>query len=101
LKNYFLFCLISIFLISATTSVTAEQTKSQQQENTETHQFELVNEENLTDLEKAFVDHAKKNKGVHQFGSLYVISVGPKPNPGYGLKFEKQEQTLECKTNVA
>jgi hypothetical protein len=95
LKNYLLFCLISIFLMAATTSVSAEQTKSQQQDHTESHQFKLVDKGNLTDLEKAFVDRAKESKGVYQFGSLYVIALGPKPNPGYGLKLEKQEQILE------
>lgn len=90
LKKYVLFCLISLFCMAVTTNVSAEQTNP-----TESHQFELVNEENLTDLEKVFVEYAKKNKGVYQFGSLYVIALGAQPNPGYGVKLEKQVQTFE------
>lgn len=95
LKKYLFFCFISIFFMAVTTSVSAEETKRQQKSPTESHQFELVKEENLTDLEKVFVEYAKKNKGVYQFGSLYVIALGAQPNPGYGLKLEKQVQTFE------
>ena len=93
MNKYLVCCLLSIFFMAVTTSVSAEQT--QQKNTTESHQFELVQEENLTDLEKVFVEYAKQNKGVHQFGSLYVIALGEQPNPGYGLVLEKQVQTWE------
>ena len=63
LKKYLLVCFISIFLITATRSVSAEQTNSQQENSAESYQFELVNEENLTELERVFVEYAKVNKG--------------------------------------
>ena len=93
LNKYLVGCLLSIIFMTVTTSVSAEQI--QQSNTTESHQFELVQEENLTNLEKVFVDYAKQNKGIHQFGSLYVIALGPQPNPGYGLVLEKQVQTWE------
>jgi hypothetical protein len=61
----------------------------------EPHQFQLLTKADLTDSEKAFVENAKKIKGIHKQGSLYVISLGAKPNSGYGLRLEKQEQTFE------
>lgn len=57
--KYLVCCLFSIFLMAVTTSVSEEQI--QQKNTTESHQFELVNEENLTALEKVFVDYTKSS----------------------------------------
>lgn len=88
MKKYIFLCLISILFINTAFHVSAEKPEV-------SHQFTLVKNEDLTELEKLFVEHAKENQGVYQYGSLYVISLGAKPNPGYGLEFEKQEQTFE------
>ncbi|MDZ5471529.1 protease complex subunit PrcB family protein [Bacillus sp. 31A1R] len=60
-----------------------------------THQFESVDETNLSEVEKEFVQLAKQQKGVYQYGSLYVIALGPQPNSGYDLILDKQEQIFE------
>jgi len=57
--------------------------------------FQLVDESSLSDLEKAFVLIAKEYPGVHRFGSLYVISLGQKPHPGYRIELTGQKQILE------
>lgn len=95
MKKPFFCCLTLFFYLIAATIVSAEETASPQEKQPKTHHFVLVEEKSLTDLEKAFVQSSKKNKGVHQLGSLYVIALGPKPNPGYGLTIEKQEQLWE------
>lgn len=95
LKNYVLLCLVSFLLLSVTPHASAVQVNSQQNSQTDSHQFEVVKEENLTELEKVFVEHAKQNKGVYQFGSLYVIALGAQPNPGYRLSLEKEVQSFE------
>lgn len=58
-------------------------------------EFRLELEENLTAEEKAFVEKVKINAGVHQLNNLVVISLGEKPNPGYGIEFVKQEMIWE------
>lgn len=84
---------ISFFLLVVGTNASAEQMKGDKGK--PSLQFEEVQEEHLSELEKAFIDLAKKQEGVFRYGSLYVISLGEQPNPGYGIKLEKQEQTLE------
>lgn len=91
LKRYLLLCsvcFLSAFCIIATSTFAESPSSS--------HEFEVVTDENsLNSLEKEFIEYAKKNKGVHQYGSLYVIALGAQPNPGYGLEFKEQKQTLE------
>jgi len=58
-------------------------------------QFVLLSPESLTEAEKAFVEKAKRTKGIHQQGNLFVIARGQSPNPGYGLAVVKQELTWE------
>lgn len=57
--------------------------------------FTPVSEESLSEEELAFVNKSKMEQGVHQKGTLYVISLGEKPNPGYQLEFVKSETTWE------
>lgn len=82
-----------MFFIGMETKVSAEEI--QQSSTAESQQFELVKEQDLTTLEKIFVEYAKKNKGIYKYGTLYVIALGEQPNPGYGLRLEKQVQTWE------
>lgn len=83
--------LLSILFVSSTTSAIAEQVP----ESKTAHQFVLVDSRELTKEERAFVAVAKEHKGVHKYGSLYVIALGPQPSSGYGLHFVRQEQILE------
>ncbi|PLT32600.1 protease complex subunit PrcB family protein [Bacillus sp. V5-8f] len=92
MRKFFLVLLVSIFVSTSASSVFAEEIKPPPAEST---QFQLVHEAQLSDVEKAFFKIAKEHKGVHKFGSLYVIAAGPKPNAGYRLTFEKQEQLFE------
>ncbi|HHY74755.1 MAG TPA: protease complex subunit PrcB family protein [Bacillus bacterium] len=57
--------------------------------------FTPVTLESLSEAEKAFVEHYKFEKGVHRKDTLYLISLGEKPNPGYQLEFVKSETTWE------
>jgi hypothetical protein len=95
LKKFFVPCLIGILSIIAATDASAQQVNQVSESQAASNQFELVNEENLTELEKVFVDYAKMYEGIHRFGSIYVISLGEQPNPGFGLKLEQQIQTWE------
>jgi len=87
--------LASLCLFTITPSVFADDTKIISKSPVASNQFQLVNQEELSDVEKSFVKIAREHKGVHKFGSLFVIATGPKANSGYGLKLEKQEQLLE------
>lgn len=80
------FGFLTIFFLYCTSAVSAE----------EKYGFQLLQDtESLSDLEKTFVELAKKHQGVYQLGDLFVIALGEQPNPGYGLRLEKQVQTLE------
>lgn len=92
LKKLLVACLAVFLILTMTPSAMAAQHSKEPAIST---QFELVSEETLTELEKVFVEVAKKTEGVHQYGSLYVVALGAQPNPGYGLKLEKEIQTLE------
>ncbi|MBP0725670.1 protease complex subunit PrcB family protein [Bacillus sp. RG28] len=92
MKKFVLMILASLCLFSTTPSVFADDAKKQSEIS---NQFQLVDQAKLSDVEKAFVKIAREHKGVHKFGTLYVIAAGPKANLGYGLKYEKQEQLLE------
>jgi hypothetical protein len=87
--------LASLCLFTITPSVFADDSKINAKPPEASNEFQLVDQEKLTDVEKAFVKIAREHKGVHKFGTLYVIAAGPKANLGYGLKYEKQEQLLE------
>ena len=87
--------LASAFLLFSAATASAEQDKIIAKPPVAQTQFQLVDESKLSDVERTFVDIAKEHKGVFKFGNLYVISAGPKPNTGYDLKFEGQEQILE------
>lgn len=82
---------MSILLVFSSTMVSAKgkDTKKQKQN----HSFQLVNEGELSSTEKQFVESAKKEQGISQLGSLFVIALGPKPNTGYDLQYMKQEQS--------
>ncbi|MDP4170844.1 MAG: protease complex subunit PrcB family protein [Bacillota bacterium] len=82
---------LSILYISFLTGVSAEQVP----ESKTAHQFSLVDIGKLTQVERSFLAVAKEHKGVHKYGSLYVIALGPQPSSGYGLQFVRQEQILE------
>ncbi|MFE8701325.1 protease complex subunit PrcB family protein [Cytobacillus sp. FJAT-54145] len=87
------FSLLTILLVfSPFTQVLAEERMNQEKVN---HTFQIVEETTLSEVEKAFIEKVKKVEGKHQFGDLYVISLGEKPNSGYTLEFIKPEQTLE------
>lgn len=57
--------------------------------------FVPVDATDLTSEEKAFVDENRTTAGVHKLGNLYMISLGSKPNPGYGIEFVKNVQSWE------
>lgn len=57
--------------------------------------FTPIEIESLSEAEKAFVEHYKFDQGVYRKGTLYLISLGEKPNPGYGLEFVKNETMWE------
>lgn len=61
----------------------------------ETEPFRLADPASLSAEEKSFVEKHKETKGVHQLGNLYVIALGPTPNPGYGIQLVKNEQSWE------
>ncbi|WP_139491437.1 stalk domain-containing protein [Brevibacillus dissolubilis] len=58
-------------------------------------QFTVVDESTLTAEEVQFVNSVKQTKGVHRKGNLFVVARGEVPNPGYGIKYVKQEQSWE------
>jgi len=75
-------------------NVQPEVVNQKVEENKNLH-FTPVSEELLSEEELAFIDKSKLEPGVHQKGTLYVISLGEKPNPGYQLEFIKSETTWE------
>ncbi|MBO8165229.1 MAG: protease complex subunit PrcB family protein [Brevibacillus sp.] len=58
-------------------------------------QFVLVDEADLTEKEKMFVEKVVKEPGVYRLGDLYVIARGQTPHPGYGLELVKQQMSGE------
>jgi hypothetical protein len=58
-------------------------------------EFVLLDASKLSSEEKAFVNQARKTKGIHKLGNLYVIARGAVPNPGHGIKLVKQERNWE------
>lgn len=58
-------------------------------------EFTLVQEESLSEEERAFVQRVKTSPGVHQQDNLMVIALGEKPNAGYGIEYVKQEMSWE------
>ncbi|WML50024.1 protease complex subunit PrcB family protein [Neobacillus sp. PS3-34] len=95
MKKFGIALFSSVLLMSAGSSVFAEGEKVIAIKELLTLQFQQVDVANLSDVEKSFVNIAKEHKGIHRLGSLYVIALGPKPNTGYGIRLEKQEQTFE------
>lgn len=57
--------------------------------------FALVDTAKLTAEERAFIESVKGERSVYNKGDLYVIARGPSPNPGYGLKVVKVQQSWE------
>jgi len=57
--------------------------------------FVLVREQDLTGEERTFVEGVRRTKGVHHKGGLYVVALGERPNPGYGLELVKTELSWE------
>ncbi|MET3287770.1 UNVERIFIED_CONTAM: hypothetical protein ABID98_000340 [Brevibacillus sp. OAP136] len=57
--------------------------------------FVMVDPLKLTEEEKAFVAQNKTKPGVHKQGNLYMVALGAQPNPGYGIKLVKNEQSWE------
>lgn len=57
--------------------------------------FTPVPYESLSESEKEFVQQKRFEPGVYQQGTLYVIALGERPHPGYGLEFVKSETTWE------
>lgn len=87
--------LATMLVYSGASGVLAEETKTSVSQAASNLQFGAVKEETLSNVEKAFINIAKEHKGIHKYGSLYVIAAGPKPNLGHGLTLQKQEQKLE------
>lgn len=99
--------LASIFLVSATTplgNVSATERSSsvelmkgageltQQQFS----HFTPIKMDSMTEAERGFVEEAKKKKpGVYPLGNLYVITLGEKPNAGYGIEFVESQTSFE------
>lgn len=65
------------------------------QEENEFLHFTPVSGVSLTDNEREFVNRNKNEQGLHQQGTLYLISLGEKPNSGYQLEFIKSKTTFE------
>lgn len=57
--------------------------------------FTPIDASDLTSEEKSFVEENKTTAGVHKLGNLYMIALGSKPNPGYGIGFVKNVQSWE------
>jgi len=57
--------------------------------------FTPVQESALSDGQRAFVEEVRKIKGIHRKDDLYVVALGEKPNPGYGLEIIKTEMSRE------
>lgn len=57
--------------------------------------FTPVTFESLSESEQEFVEQNKFEPGVYQQGTLYLIALGQRPHPGYGLEFVKSETTWE------
>jgi hypothetical protein len=60
-----------------------------------TNIFTVVNEFTLSDEQRAFIDSVKQVKGIHHKDNLYVLALGERPNPGYGLEIVKTEMSWE------
>jgi hypothetical protein len=57
--------------------------------------FMLIDSTQLSEDEIKFVQKNKENPGVHQLGNLFMVALGPKPNPGYGIEFVQNKQSWE------
>lgn len=57
--------------------------------------FTPLEESQLTDEQRNFLDKVKENRGIYHDGNFYVVALGPKPNPGYTIEFSHQEETFE------
>ncbi|PLS17582.1 hypothetical protein CVD28_11335 [Bacillus sp. M6-12] len=86
-----------LFLLIAGFSGFAEAAGSQDMD--PIHQFEKIENNTLQQDEKAFIDYVKKTPGIHQYGNLYVVALGPQPSAGYGIELTGQVQSWE-KYNV-
>ncbi|QOR66312.1 protease complex subunit PrcB family protein [Cytobacillus suaedae] len=91
LGKWFLAVLLSICLIAPTQGF-AKNTELQVSPNLT---FKPIGEQNLTDAQRSFIEQVKHKEGIYQQGNFYVISLGEKPNSGYELEFEGQEQNWE------
>ncbi|WP_421072872.1 stalk domain-containing protein [Pelotomaculum propionicicum] len=76
-----------------TVSIMTEKLDFPQPDNTNI--FTVVDETVLSVEQRAFIDSVKLIKGVHHKDNLYVIALGEKPNPGYGLEIIKTEMSWE------
>ena len=55
----------------------------------------VVDTEQLSAEEQAFVQSVFQKRGIHQQGNLFVIARGESPNPGYGVKVVGTEWSWE------
>lgn len=55
----------------------------------------VLDTEQLTAEERAFVQSVYKKPGIHRQGNLFVIARGESPNPGYGVKIAGTEWSWE------
>lgn len=57
--------------------------------------FTMIDATQLSDAEIKFVQQNNEKPGVHQLGDLYMVALGPQPNPGFGIQFVKNVQSWE------
>ena len=92
--------LVGMLFAASSTAVFAndvpviDDKKMEEQANEFLH-FTPVTNESLSESEEEFVNQKKFEPGVYQQGTLYVIALGQRPHPGYGLEFVRSETTWE------
>ncbi len=92
--------LVGIIFMVSSTSVFAneEPTIDQKKEDEKANEFlhyTPVAYESLSESEKEFVEKNRYEPGIFQQGTLYLIALGQRPHPGYGLEFVKSDTTWE------
>ncbi len=92
--------LVSMLFVASSSAVFASEeptidNKKMEEKANEFLHFTPVTFEALSESEKEFVNQNKFEPGVYQQGTLYLIALGQRPHPGYGLDFVKSETTWE------
>lgn len=92
--------LVGMLFVGSSTAVLANEEpimdhKKVDEKANEFLHFTPVPFESLSESEKEFVAKNKYEPGVYQQGTLYLIALGQRPHPGYGLEFVKSDTTWE------